>query len=219
MNFKARVPVLLGGSRTRIGYQIYAWVRCETGWDPHAFRWSVGKVQQVTVSALLPVGIHLQRNPSRLPSFQPRQRSGTLAPAVSGPVNAPANAALANAPGCRCFLSTHSRSKQSNHYSVSSRSSSVLLRLAQQYRITQPTMRFYSPSPLCRCCSFAVAPFRRSYSASCRNTSTRLTARRAHLRLFLLNTSTRLSPILCFPSQLLPATSVSLSPAASHTYS
>ncbi|RZS13973.1 hypothetical protein BHM03_00045614 [Ensete ventricosum] len=35
-----------------------------------------------------------QRNLGRLPSLQPRQRSGTLAPAVSGP----ANAALANAP-------------------------------------------------------------------------------------------------------------------------
>ncbi|RWW38608.1 hypothetical protein BHE74_00056144, partial [Ensete ventricosum] len=46
-----------------------------------------------------------------------------------------------------------------------------------------------------------VAPFRRSYSASRRNTSTRL------------------PPFLCFPSQLLPATSVSQSPVASHTYS
>ncbi|RZS09440.1 hypothetical protein BHM03_00040517, partial [Ensete ventricosum] len=64
-----------------------------------------------------------------------------------------------------------------------------------------------------------AAPFRRSYSASRRNTSMRLTARRAHLRLFLLNISTRLSPFLCFPSQLLPATSVFLSPAESHTYS
>ncbi|RRT52395.1 hypothetical protein B296_00021892 [Ensete ventricosum] len=39
-----------------------------------------------------------QRNLGRLPSLQPRQRSGTLAPAVSGPTNAPANAALANTP-------------------------------------------------------------------------------------------------------------------------
>ncbi|RRT42100.1 hypothetical protein B296_00034579 [Ensete ventricosum] len=45
-----------------------------------------------------------------------------------------------------------------------------------------------------------AAPFRRSYSTSRRNTSTRLTARRAHLRLFLLNISTRLPPFLCFPS-------------------
>ncbi|RRT38361.1 hypothetical protein B296_00057578 [Ensete ventricosum] len=54
---------------------------------------------------------------------------------VSGPTNAPANTAPANAPGCRCFLPTHSRSKQSNHYS--------------------PTTRFCSPSLLCRCCSSA----------------------------------------------------------------
>ncbi|RRT38443.1 hypothetical protein B296_00056166 [Ensete ventricosum] len=64
-----------------------------------------------------------------------------------------------------------------------------------------------------------AAPFRRSYSASSCNTSTRLTARRAHLRLFHLNTSTRLPLFLCFLSQLLPATSVSLSLATSHTYS
>ncbi|RZR73903.1 hypothetical protein BHM03_00029381 [Ensete ventricosum] len=64
-----------------------------------------------------------------------------------------------------------------------------------------------------------ATPFRRSYFASRRNTSTRLTASRAHLRLFLLNTSTRLPPFLCFSLQLLPATSVSLSPTASHTYS
>ncbi|RWW85594.1 hypothetical protein BHE74_00005703 [Ensete ventricosum] len=100
-------------------------------------------------------GIDLQRNPGRLPSLQPRQRSGTLAPAVSGPANAPANAAPANAPGCCCFLPTHSRSKQSNYYSVSSHSSSILLRLAQQYRSAQPMMRFCSPSPLFRCCSSA----------------------------------------------------------------
>ncbi|RRT33255.1 hypothetical protein B296_00053732 [Ensete ventricosum] len=86
-----------------------------------------------------------------LPSLQPRQRSGTLAPTVSGP----ANATPTNAPWCRCFLLTHSRSKQSNHYSVSSHSSSVLLRLAQQYRSAQPTTRFCSPSPLYRCCSSA----------------------------------------------------------------
>ncbi|RZS01428.1 hypothetical protein BHM03_00031280 [Ensete ventricosum] len=60
------------------------------------------------VATLISFLLSEQRNPGRLPNLQPCQRSGTLAPTVSGP----ANAALANAPGCCCLLPTHSRSKQ-----------------------------------------------------------------------------------------------------------